>query len=851
MGNSSYRIEPIKYTHIIEHGSLEDGIMISEGHMHGWRTNQEDAAIFIKQIKELRGCHLLGLFDGHGGAHVALYAARNLERVFREQLRVFRTDYEPTDGGELAAIAENKESTDVEEITVPLYKQAKQKLQEKKDDYNLYMNKIMQNEENKNKFGEVDTSTMAKFATLSADPEENQGAKKRELSPYQIQQALYGIYDMADDDNNCVEAFFKMLKWEKENEDYIEANGKSDDGFNISPVAESTELPTDEPKKAPDNIKILFENTFEKLDEEIKNEFYKEDKTTSHSHVLSALRVRRLLDDEDEKLASQVEELREAVSDAQHKIDIDNNEQLNKYLADINIALKRAEDAVVSTAEDAAEDKMGFYILDEKYSKQIEKAAAAAAAVKEAARIAPRAAPFHVEVNLEEEAAEAAAKAEAVRREQVLIDHVEDVVQKWLIKAKEYKKRMTEYNQKRNSLLEHRRHARVVGGHGAAATIVLFTPKWVIMANAGDCRTIYLDKKEKKVYGTKDHKPDDAVETLRIENAGGWVTGGRVLGINSVSRGLGDWSFKSNKDKTLSQQMMTSLPDVTIEERSNIDFVATGCDGIWDKLNNSVVSEHLSNNIRVITKQLEEKPQDYVAAAEEDVDESYFKEKMSETVKNISGLALTSGSQDNISFILTSFNTNARVVYAEGAAENLGEHADEWMRWDKEQIKAWVEVENITSDKKYLKTFMENLAPRIFLMNVVDDDKEKYNNWLKKNLLTVTPDVIKGEVKRLGLSPVHYRRLSASLINLKDGKYNAGTPGRDKLNSQLPPTSQFSLSDSAAAASAEAASGGKKSRRKRTKKRRTKGGGKKSRKLRKRTTLKGGKRKRRRTRRRR
>ena len=83
-----YLEEPRTTTHVVEYSSIDNDIMISEGHMHGWRLTQEDTAfVNIKGIENLPECSMLGLFDGHGGPHVALYAARNFERVFSEELR--------------------------------------------------------------------------------------------------------------------------------------------------------------------------------------------------------------------------------------------------------------------------------------------------------------------------------------------------------------------------------------------------------------------------------------------------------------------------------------------------------------------------------------------------------------------------------------------------------------------------------------------------------------------------------------------------------------------------------------------------------------------------------------------
>ena len=46
---------------------------------------------------------------------------------------------------------------------------------------------------------------------------------------------------------------------------------------------------------------------------------------------------------------------------------------------------------------------------------------------------------------------------------------------------------------------------------------------------------------------SEDHKPDNTGEQRRIEAAGGFVEEGRVRGILSLSRALGDLEYKQTK----------------------------------------------------------------------------------------------------------------------------------------------------------------------------------------------------------------------------------------------------------------------------------------------------------------
>lgn len=53
-----------------------------------------------------------------------------------------------------------------------------------------------------------------------------------------------------------------------------------------------------------------------------------------------------------------------------------------------------------------------------------------------------------------------------------------------------------------------------------------------------------------------DHKPNNELETKRIEAAGGWVMFNRVNGNLALSRALGDYIFKKNDQKKLDEQIV-------------------------------------------------------------------------------------------------------------------------------------------------------------------------------------------------------------------------------------------------------------------------------------------------------
>lgn len=140
------------------------------------------------------------------------------------------------------------------------------------------------------------------------------------------------------------------------------------------------------------------------------------------------------------------------------------------------------------------------------------------------------------------------------------------------------------------------------GDSGTTACVVLIAPEFLLCANAGDSRSVMSKQGGRGTELSFDHKPDDEAEEKRIRAAGGYVAGGRVEGDLAVSRGLGDYRFKSMeivmasadelKKFEESQSLVTKpddqkvspVPDIIVQIRdaSNDEFLIIACDGIWD-----------------------------------------------------------------------------------------------------------------------------------------------------------------------------------------------------------------------------------------------------------------------------
>lgn len=86
---------------------------------------------------------------------------------------------------------------------------------------------------------------------------------------------------------------------------------------------------------------------------------------------------------------------------------------------------------------------------------------------------------------------------------------------------------------------------------GCTANVSMIYEDTLLCANAGDSRTL-LCSDGKPYPMSVDHKPEDETEYNRITKAGGFVTEGRVDGNLNLSRCIGDFEYK--KDKNLSQE---------------------------------------------------------------------------------------------------------------------------------------------------------------------------------------------------------------------------------------------------------------------------------------------------------
>lgn len=127
-------------------------------------------------------------------------------------------------------------------------------------------------------------------------------------------------------------------------------------------------------------------------------------------------------------------------------------------------------------------------------------------------------------------------------------------------------------------------------GDGCTVAAALVYGNRVYVGNLGDAEIIIVRKPAGPEDGatgkclTYRHKPSSPEERKRIEEAGGHVVFGRVMGTLAVSRAFGDFEFKvpSNKSKA---DYVSSDPYLAVEELTGDEVaLVVACDGVWDVL---------------------------------------------------------------------------------------------------------------------------------------------------------------------------------------------------------------------------------------------------------------------------
>ncbi|RLN02464.1 hypothetical protein BBJ28_00016892 [Nothophytophthora sp. Chile5] len=212
---------------------------------------------------------------------------------------------------------------------------------------------------------------------------------------------------------------------------------------------------------------------------------------------------------------------------------------------------------------------------------------------------------------------------------------------------------------------------------GCTAIAAFLTPTHIIVANAGDSRSV-LAKDGRTVEMSFDHKPINMEERKRIQNAGGLVRSNRVNGDLAVSRALGDFSYKARTDLLPEEQQVRGIlfhllclavsakPDIEIQQIDGTEeFLVIACDGIWDVMTN----DDLCGYVRQLMNNGES---NLVLIAEEILDH-----------------CLRAGSRDNMSVVIVKFPA-AKI----GEGGGVAKVREERKRQDDAEAEANGEVED-------------------------------------------------------------------------------------------------------------------------------------------------------------
>ena len=139
------------------------------------------------------------------------------------------------------------------------------------------------------------------------------------------------------------------------------------------------------------------------------------------------------------------------------------------------------------------------------------------------------------------------------------------------------------------------------------------------MSNTGDSRGFAVYKNGVVKQLSIDHKPNSIKERRRIKKAGGFVKEGRVDGILAVARAFGDKQIAKH---------LSVIPDISSGSIRNLAYFFQASDGIFDVLTNKKIKSLIS---------------------------IYFKKglKINAITKRITREAISKGSMDNVSVIIT------------------------------------------------------------------------------------------------------------------------------------------------------------------------------------------------------
>jgi len=121
---------------------------------------------------------------------------------------------------------------------------------------------------------------------------------------------------------------------------------------------------------------------------------------------------------------------------------------------------------------------------------------------------------------------------------------------------------------------------------GCTVVSVLLMGTKLYVGNLGDAEAVIGRRQGGTLTAeciTYKHKPSSKEERDRIEQAGGHVVFGRVLGSLAVSRAFGDGEFKVPRNKSEAHFVSNDPFLQVVPVGADVPFMIVACDGLWDK----------------------------------------------------------------------------------------------------------------------------------------------------------------------------------------------------------------------------------------------------------------------------
>ncbi|KAL4473310.1 hypothetical protein ABPG73_013000 [Tetrahymena malaccensis] len=211
---------------------------------------------------------------------------------------------------------------------------------------------------------------------------------------------------------------------------------------------------------------------------------------------------------------------------------------------------------------------------------------------------------------------------------------------------------------------------------GSCALVVLIVGDTCYIANVGDSRAVMSQDGGKNIYAlTRDHKPMDEVENLRIHENGGKVYQTKIQQISTTDRKLEDPQTIVGPYRVLpgrlsvtrtfgdieaklpryggNPKVVVSTPEIkSFKIQPNHDFIVMGCDGIYDKLTSQEIGQIVWDTTK--NELLGENIHEFAG----------------KSVENIMKLSIARKTLDNITVVMIGFDNIEKLLFDKNTGSN-------------------------------------------------------------------------------------------------------------------------------------------------------------------------------------